>query len=52
MSDQQLDTQHVASRSTLHSTRHDPATDSSARFGTNMATALFVILGGVLTVSA
>lgn len=36
-----------------HDTSHEPrhervAVDSSARFGTNMATALFVILGGVV----
>ena len=51
MTDQQVDTQHgqhATSRATLHATRHDPRSDSSARFGTNMATALFVILGGAL----
>jgi len=48
MTDHHVDSQSGTARATIHSTRHDPVAESSARFGTNMATALFVILGGVL----
>lgn len=49
MTDRQHDTNAGSGARTGPGTTHgSPALDQSARFGTNMATALFVILGGVL----
>lgn len=48
MTDQQLDAKRATQHGSGTGTRPSPTADPSARFGTNMATALFVILGGVI----